>query len=80
MTRTKEITIVISSRKQGDECEDFITQIKDTCGVPAKVIFVTNDGAMGLSELYAGMLINQNITSVCPNIKNITLFFEIFFN
>ena len=63
MARTKDITIVISSRKQGDECEDFITQIKDTCGIPAKVVFVTNDGAMGLSELYAGMLINKNITS-----------------
>lgn len=59
----KEVTIVISSRKSGDECEDFIKEIKETCGCPARVIFVTNDGSVGLTELYGGMLINENIES-----------------
>lgn len=63
MAKNKEITIVVSSRKSGEESEEFINQIKTSCGTPAKVIFVTNDGAMGLSELYANMLSNVNIDS-----------------
>lgn len=63
MAKNKEITIIISSRKNGEDCEDFIDQIKNSCGVPAKVVFVTNDGAMGLSELYANMLNSVNVDS-----------------
>jgi hypothetical protein len=59
----KEITIVISSREEGEDNVDLINQIQDTCGTTAKVILVTNDGAMGLSQLYDQMLKNRDIES-----------------
>lgn len=59
----KEITAIISSRKTTDECEDFINQMKETCGAPLKIVFVTNENTIGLAELYAGMMENKNIES-----------------
>ena len=59
----KEICVVVSSRKSGSECDEFITMLKETCGTPAKFVFVTNDGLMGLSELYGSMLENTSIDS-----------------
>lgn len=63
MPRNREITIVISSRKSGEESSDFIDSIKDTVGCKANVIFVVNDNSMGLSALYYNMLINPQIES-----------------
>ena len=63
MSKNKEITVIVSSRKSGEENEEFINQLKDTCGTPAKVIYILNDGAMGLSELYANMIANPSIES-----------------
>lgn len=63
MSKNKEITVIVSSRKSGEENEEFINQLKDTCGTPAKVIYILNDGAMGLSELYANMIANPAIES-----------------
>jgi hypothetical protein len=63
MARRKDITVVVSSRLEGEDANDFIEQVRKTCGCPAHVIFATNDGSVGLSELYGGMLINEQITS-----------------
>ena len=63
MSKNKEITVIVSSRKDGDENKEFIDNLKDTCGTPAKVIYILNDGAMGLSELYGSMLSNPAVES-----------------
>jgi hypothetical protein len=59
----KDITIVISSREEGEDNQELIGQIQNTCGTTAHVILVTNDGDMGLSQLYSQMLFNPNIES-----------------
>lgn len=56
-----ELTIIVSSRDDGSEKQDFIDKIKETCGCPARVIFVVNDGKMGLGNLYCSMLSNTGI-------------------
>ena len=63
MSKNKEITVIVSSRKDGEENKEFIDNLKDTCGTPAKVIYILNDGAMGLSELYGSMLSNPAVES-----------------
>lgn len=60
----ENLTIIISSRKDAEEGQEYINHIKETCGCPAKIIFVSNkDGAMGLTELYGSMLSNKDIKS-----------------
>lgn len=59
----KNICIVVSSKKTAEECSDFINRIEETCGTPARCIFTTNDGVMGLSKLYGTMIGSEAIDS-----------------
>jgi hypothetical protein len=60
---SRQITIVISSRKSPEENINLINQIKETCSIPAKVLCIENDNAMGLSELYSQMMVSNEIES-----------------
>ena len=59
--KDKDITIVIPSRKNDDESNEFIESVKNTVGCKTKVIFVVNDNSLSLSRLYHSMMINQQI-------------------
>ena len=61
--RDKEITVVVSSRKNGEESNDFIESIKNTVGCHARVVFIVNDNSLGLSKLYYNMMLNAQIES-----------------
>ena len=61
--KDKEISIVVSSRKNDDESNLFIETIKNTVGCKANVVFVVNDNSMGLSKLYYNMLLNEQINT-----------------
>lgn len=61
--KDKDISIVVSSRKNDEESNKFIDSIKNTVGCKANVVFVVNDNSMGLSKLYYNMMNNQQITS-----------------
>ena len=61
--KDKEISIVVSSRKNDEEANRFIESIKETVGCKANVIFVVNENSMGLSKLYYNMMNNQQIHS-----------------
>lgn len=61
--KDREITIVVSSRKNDDESNSFIESIKNTVGCKTNVIFVVNDNSMSLSKLYYTMLSNEKIDS-----------------
>jgi hypothetical protein len=62
-SKDKSITIVVPSRQNGEESEEFINSIKNTVGCTANVIFVVNDKGVGLSELYSKMLTSDQITT-----------------
>lgn len=61
--KDKDITVVISSRKNDDESTAFIDTIKETVGCKANVIFVVNNNSLSLSRLYYSMLNNEQIES-----------------
>jgi hypothetical protein len=61
--KDKEISIVVSSRKNDEESNKFIESIKNSVGCKANVIFVVNDNSMSLSKLYYNMLLNEQINT-----------------
>ena len=61
--KDKEITVVVSSRKNDEESNEFIESIQNTVGCHAKVVFVVNDNSLGLSKLYYKMMMNEQIES-----------------
>ena len=58
------ITVVVSTRKSGEEGEEVIKRYQETTtgiNVRTRYIIFSNEGYMGLSELYGSMLKNINI-------------------
>lgn len=63
LKKDKEITVVVSSRKNDEESKAFIESVKQTVGCKTNVIFVVNDNSMSLSRVYYSMLVNDQIES-----------------
>ena len=61
--KDKDITIVVPSRKNDEESNEFIESIKSTVGCKASVLFIVNDNSMNLSRLYYNMMANEQIGS-----------------
>lgn len=62
------VTVVVSSRKKSEEHQDFITKLHESFynegdeeEYYGNILFVTNDGAMSLTRLYASILKNTEI-------------------
>ena len=55
------ITVIFSSKKNGEENKDFIDHIKETCGCDLNVVCVHNPDGISLSKIYADMTANEQI-------------------
>lgn len=52
----EEITIVVCSKHEKREKEDFCKNVQDTCGVSNKLLFLLNNNGVGLSKIYHNMI------------------------
>ena len=52
----EEITIVVCSKHEKSEKEDFCKNVQDTCGVSNKLLFLLNNNGVGLSKIYHNMV------------------------
>lgn len=52
----ENITIVFTSKKDGNENKDFIQHIKDSCGCEAQIICLHNPDGISLSKIYADIM------------------------
>lgn len=52
----EEITIVVCSKHDKLEKEEFCKNVQDTCGVSNKLLFLVNKDGVGLSQIYHNMM------------------------
>lgn len=59
----KEISVIFCTRKEKEDCQDFIKHINDTCGVIPNVMCVHNPDGISLSKIYADMLVSSDVVN-----------------
>ena len=52
----EEITIIVCSKHEKCEKEEFCKNVQDTCGVSNKLLFIVNNDGVGLSKIYHNMI------------------------
>lgn len=57
----EKITVIFSSQKKGEENEEFIKHIKDSCGCESNVVCIYNPDGVSLSKIYADMVDSNEI-------------------
>ena len=59
----KELTVVFSSRKNGEENGSFIDHIKKTCGKDAHIVHIHNPSGVSISRIYHDMVESEAVES-----------------
>lgn len=57
----EKITVIFSSKKNGEENKDFIQHLKDTCGCELDIVCIYNPDGISLSKIYADMVDSKDI-------------------
>ena len=58
-----KLSIVFCTRKDKDECKEFIDHINETCGFEPKILCVCNPDGISLSKIYADMMVSDELES-----------------